>query len=491
MTLLQNQPNFFIYDYETFGLNPALDRPAQFAGIRVDDKLCPIAKKEIFFCQIPHDYLPNPESVLTTGITPQYTLQYGLTESEFAYRIFNIFNKPNTCIVGYNNINFDDEFTRHTFYRNFCDPYLWAYNHGNSRWDLLPILRAYYSLYPEKIYWPINNKNKISFRLIDLTYANHIEHLNVHDAMSDVYATLEIMKLTQKTHPYFFQFLYNHRTKDQLKKIINFDFIDPLIFISNTINDTYNNFIKFLAPISWHPNNKNILIAYDLNSKPDLLLNLNINKLYQNLYQGTQNLSDLFKQIPLQLIKLNSCPILIPIHLIKKENIFYYKNSLFSYYQYCLKNLNFIQTNINHTYLKNKIKTFYTTIESYFKLKQTYQKVHVDNQLYFKFFNFSDRQLINKIRNTNIQQLSKIKINSTDTRLKLLFFFYKARNFPYSLNVKEQKSWLDYKRLLLQQSKFQNYLTNIDNLLLHQNNLIQINLLHKLKQYYKHYLNTI
>jgi len=28
--------SFFIYDYESFGINPASDRPAQFAGIRTD-----------------------------------------------------------------------------------------------------------------------------------------------------------------------------------------------------------------------------------------------------------------------------------------------------------------------------------------------------------------------------------------------------------------------------------------------------------------------
>lgn len=33
------------------------------------------------------------------------------------YLIF--FKQANTCIVGYNNIHFDDEITRNIFYRNF------------------------------------------------------------------------------------------------------------------------------------------------------------------------------------------------------------------------------------------------------------------------------------------------------------------------------------------------------------------------------------
>ena len=33
---MANNFSFFIYDYESFGINPASDRPAQFAGIRTD-----------------------------------------------------------------------------------------------------------------------------------------------------------------------------------------------------------------------------------------------------------------------------------------------------------------------------------------------------------------------------------------------------------------------------------------------------------------------
>jgi len=32
------QKTFYFHDYETFGKNPALDRPAQFAGVRTDEE---------------------------------------------------------------------------------------------------------------------------------------------------------------------------------------------------------------------------------------------------------------------------------------------------------------------------------------------------------------------------------------------------------------------------------------------------------------------
>jgi hypothetical protein len=56
-------------------------------------------------------------------------------EAEFARRIHDLFTVPNTCVVGYNNIRFDDEVTRNIFYRNFYDPYAWSWQNRNSRWD--------------------------------------------------------------------------------------------------------------------------------------------------------------------------------------------------------------------------------------------------------------------------------------------------------------------------------------------------------------------
>ena len=42
-----NQPTFLFHDYETFGKSPALDRPAQFAGIRTDMDFNIIGEPEV------------------------------------------------------------------------------------------------------------------------------------------------------------------------------------------------------------------------------------------------------------------------------------------------------------------------------------------------------------------------------------------------------------------------------------------------------------
>nr|WP_049769269.1 hypothetical protein [Buchnera aphidicola] len=103
--------------------------------------------------------------------------------------------KKNTCIIGFNNLKFDNLITRNIFYRNCFDPYEWSWKNGNSTWDMLNVLRAFYIYYPKNIFWPKNSKGYVSFKLSDFTKINNITHANVHDASSDVLATIEVARL--------------------------------------------------------------------------------------------------------------------------------------------------------------------------------------------------------------------------------------------------------------------------------------------------------
>jgi exodeoxyribonuclease-1 len=56
--------------------------------------------------------------------------------------------------VGYNTIRFDDEVTRHLFWRNLIDPYAREWQNGCGRWDLLDVVRCTYALRPDGMQWP-------------------------------------------------------------------------------------------------------------------------------------------------------------------------------------------------------------------------------------------------------------------------------------------------------------------------------------------------
>ena len=178
--------SFYWHDYETWGTDPRRDRPCQFAGQRTDLDLNPIGPPLVIYARPAADILPHPEACLITGLSPQMAAERGLPEAEFAADIARELSRPGTCGVGYNSLRFDDEVTRHLFYRNLRDPYGREWQNGNSRWDLIDTLRLAHALRPTGINWPTGEDGVASFRLEGLTQANGIEHSGAHDALADV-----------------------------------------------------------------------------------------------------------------------------------------------------------------------------------------------------------------------------------------------------------------------------------------------------------------
>ncbi|WP_395479705.1 exodeoxyribonuclease I [Candidatus Curculioniphilus buchneri] len=462
---------FLIHDYETFGKNPAIDRPAQFAGLRTDSQFNPIDEPKIFLCRPPDDYLPDPDAVLMTGITPQQALRHGVIEPEFAFRVHQLFISPKTCVLGYNNIQFDDEVSRHLFYRNFYDPYSWSWNQGNSRWDLIDVMRSCYALRPEGIKWPINEKGLPSFRLEHLTYANGVNHIHPHDAMADVYATLAMAKLVRKVQPKLFNYLYRYRNKHQLKKLIDVKTIKPLIHVSNTFNVTHGN-IAWIAPLAWHPTNPNILIACNLSGEMQLLTDLNSEKLHILLRTPPKE-REQHTAIPLKLIHLNKCPVLVPTDTLRSNDAIRFG----MYLQRCLDNLIWLRD--NHLQIQKKIITSFMEISTSYTTSD-----NVDIRLYDGFFRASDRAAMNAILATSPENLPALNIKFIDPRLKPLLFRYRARNFPHTLNHDERILWLEYRKSCFIQSRIESYVNKLKILYqIHKDNGTKIKLINALFEY--------
>ena len=187
---------FLWHDYETFGRDPARERPVQFAAIRTDSELNQLDELMIY-CRQTADYLPDPESCLVHGVLPQVANEKGLCEHDFATAIQQQMSQPATCVAGYNNIRFDDEFTRQLFFRNLYDPYSREWKNGNSRWDVIDVVRLTRALRPEGINWPSDDEGNPTNKLERLTEANDIPHGDAHDALAVSYT-----HLTLPTTPY-------------------------------------------------------------------------------------------------------------------------------------------------------------------------------------------------------------------------------------------------------------------------------------------------
>lgn len=458
------QPTFLFYDYETFGKNPLLDRPVQFACIRTDIYFNLIDPPSLIYCQPPSDYLPQPEAVMITEITPQIAFKYGMIEAHFAQYINNIFLKPQTCIIGYNNLRFDDEITRNLFYRNFYDPYAWSWKNYNSRLDLLSIVRACYAIRPEGIIWSYNKNKSINFSLHKIAETNNILNEKAHDALSDVFTTLAIAKLVQNKQPRFFNFIFEYRFKKKLISLINIDHMYPLI------NIIQNN-VYWIVPVSWHPNNSNILITVDLSGDLNVLFDLTDNELQEKICNERTN-SFHMNNIPIRFIYINKCPILLPGNILRYQDI----ERLGINHKLCSNNLLLLRSQPS---IKKKIINLFK--KDKFQLSIS---TDVDEQLYAGFFNESDRKKMNIIKDTKPDKLSAINFNFTDKRIYELLFRYKARNFPTILNKIEKNKWFEHKRNIFNDQKIQKFFLDLENLsVINKDNKNKLNLINDLYNY--------
>ncbi|WP_343154758.1 exodeoxyribonuclease I [Buchnera aphidicola (Pseudoregma panicola)] len=416
---------FIFYDYETFGINSYLDKPFQFSCVITDFNLNIISPDICFFCIPSVDYLPNIESIFITKISPLdlFKKKY-FNEYFFAKKINKIFSKKNTCIVGYNNFNFDDEFTRNMFYRNFFDPYSWHWKNNSSRLDILIMLRAYYSFRPENIKWPQRNKKKcVSFKLIDFTRENNIFHKKAHDAVYDVRATISVAKFLKKKNKKLFYYILKMRLKKNVLLIINKNIWKP-IFFSSSLFKTKNFNLSTILFLFIHPKNSNIAVMFDLSKDIKFFIYYICKKKYLNL-----KIKKLFL-FGILFIYINKSPVIAPLSVLRKED---FKRIKFN-----------LENKINKIlYIKRKWN-FFLLLKNFFlekDKKNEIKNLDVDMKIYENFFNYNDRNIMKNIHKLDIKKVLKKKFLFYDYRMNELFFRFKARNFIEILNSSEKKKW--------------------------------------------------
>lgn len=309
--------SIFWYDYETTGINPRCDRPLQVAGIRTDFDLNEIGEPVNLYCQPSDDILPHPAACMITGITPGRLAEQGLSEADFMTRVHAQLAAPGTCGAGYNTLRFDDEMTRYSLYRNFFDPYAREWQGGNSRWDLIDVVRTAYALRPEGIVWPRDEEGRVTLKLERLTAANGIDHGHAHEALSDVRATIALAKLIRDKQPKLYEWLFQLRSKQKVMDQIRL--LQPLVHISGRFSAA-RSYVGVVLPLAWHPRNRNALIVCDLHLDPQGLLDLDAETLRQRLYTRREDLAEGELPVPLKLIHINRCPVVAPLNVLRGED---------------------------------------------------------------------------------------------------------------------------------------------------------------------------
>jgi exodeoxyribonuclease-1 len=428
---MPEQTSFYFHDYETWGTDPKRDRPAQFAGIRTDLDLNIISEPDVWYCQLANDYLPHPQAALITGLTPQLCNKKGLNESEFMQRIVECFSVANTCVLGYNSLRFDDEVTRYSLYRNFYEPYGREWQHGNSRWDLIDVVRACYALRPEGINWPMREDGSPSFKLEALTKANGLAHEHAHDALSDVYATIAIAKLIKQKQPKLFSYLFDLRKKAKTAELIDVTGLTPIVHVSSKF-PANSGCVSWIVPLAFHPTNKNAVICYNLQADPSPLLADDIATLTSKLYTRTADLAEGEERLGLKLIHLNKCPVLANAKTLSVERA----TELGIDRARCLAHLEWFK---QHRQVQQKVVELYQQPTDYPK------ETNPDYQLYNGFSSDADKHKMLQLHQLTPEQLAVNTPQFSDERLNSLLFLYRARNYPQSLNDSEQQKWQRYR----------------------------------------------
>ncbi len=424
--------SFFFYDLETSGFDPKEARIMQFAGRRTDMDLKYIGDPINVLMRMTDDVLPDPSAILLTGITPQKTIQEGITEAEFMKLFYQQIAIAGTIFVGFNSVRFDDEFMRYLHYRNFYDAYEWQWKDDRSKWDILDVARMTRALRPEGINWPVGRDGVAANRLVDLSAANSLDHLSAHDALSDVDATIGVARLIKVNQPRLFEYLLNMRTKKSVEKLVQSG--QPFVYTSGKYDSLYEK-TSVVAMVSKHPNQEAALV-YDLRFDPTPFSELSPEEL-ADAWSWHDNITDSLV-LPVKTLKYNRCPAVAPLSVLDKNS---------------LKRLRLRTETIeeNHKKLDNltdfpeRLQRALAIMDKKRESTAARYDTFVDGMLYTGFVSPEDKKKMSMVRALTTNNFNATNIVFKDERLNELLLLYQARNYRTSLSDEARHAWEAYR----------------------------------------------
>ena len=167
--------NLVFYDFETCSSNVSYGQIIQAAAVLVKDNFQELDRFE-GRCKLSPGIVPEAMALLVNKTTPKILKETNLSHYQMLRQLIDKFKEwKNSTFIGYNSINFDEEFLRRTLFKNLEYPYLTNTN-GNERGDLFSLARACHLYYPDCIKTPISDKNNPVFKLEKLAPMNDIKH---------------------------------------------------------------------------------------------------------------------------------------------------------------------------------------------------------------------------------------------------------------------------------------------------------------------------
>ncbi len=192
--------NFVFYDFETSSSNKHWGQIIQIGAILTNDNLDELDRFDVR-CRLSPGIIPEAMALIVNKTSPTMLKKSNLSHYEMIRQFVETLKKwGKATYIGFNSIEFDEEFLRSTLFQTLEYPYITSTS-GNTRGDILSLARAANLYYPNTLKNSKNEKGNDVYKLDQMAPLNGIDHGDAHSAIGDVIATLGIAKLIAQKAP--------------------------------------------------------------------------------------------------------------------------------------------------------------------------------------------------------------------------------------------------------------------------------------------------
>ena len=310
--------------------------------------------------------------------------------------------------VGFNSINFDEEFFRQTLWEHFTFPYL-TNTKGNSRLDVLNFVTLVHAFRKNALNVEVNDEGKITFKLESLAKANCFESDNAHEAIADVETTMKLLELLLKNNYDLFKIFINNSYPEKLENKI----VDQNIFTMH--NYIFNKHRVYLVKnLLKHPVYKNQMIGFDLKYDTSEIVNYGIDEL-EEIYRS----KSFFRKI-----KLNKQP-----SILDKS----YARNLSPYNEFTDHEINLKCEQLQKKEFLTNLNKILEKESSDYSENQSQEIKLEEETIYSQKLNYNDSRIMNRFHDEEWDQKWSFAEKFKDQRLRFFAARHIYRNYPEEL----------------------------------------------------------
>ena len=261
--------------------------------------------------------------------------------------------------------------------------------------------------------------NSPSFKLEHLATANHLRQERAHDALSDVYALIDLARLIRVRQPRLWDWYFSLRRKQRVFEMLDVVAMTPVVHVSSRYPAS-RHCLAVVAPLAAHPSRPGEIIVYDLASDPSELLALDEDEIADRVFTARADLPEGVERIPLRTVRANRAPALAPLSTLKGVD------------------LERLQVDLDRAHAHRDMLASADGLAA--KLRRVFQRAadlpppqDPELALYSGFLPDADKRLLTEIRGTPPAQLGQREFPFRDPRYPELLFRYRARNWPDTL----------------------------------------------------------